>query len=48
MEMRLINFRKEMLIKQLRFDEKMLELSLKENEIDRAIASMRTELNKSN
>ncbi|MFC5363380.1 hypothetical protein [Peribacillus frigoritolerans] len=46
MERRLSDFRKEMLFQQLRFDEKMLELKLKENSIDRTIASMRTELNK--
>lgn len=46
MERRLSDFRKEMYIQQLRFDEKMLELSLKENEIDRMIASMRIELDK--
>ncbi|MGE1103410.1 hypothetical protein [Peribacillus simplex] len=46
MERRLVDFRKEMFIQQLRFDEKMLELTLKENSIDRSIANMRMELNK--
>lgn len=46
MERRLVDFKKEMIIQQLRFEERLLELSLKENEIDRTIASMRTELNK--
>lgn len=46
MERRLIDFKKEMIIQQLRFEERMLKLTLKENDIDRAIASMRTELNK--
>lgn len=46
MERRLVDFKKDMFVQQLRFEERMLELSLKENEIDRTIASMRTELNK--
>lgn len=46
MERRLIDFRKEMFIQQLRFEEKLLELTLKENSIDRSIASMRMEFNK--
>ncbi|CAK6470826.1 hypothetical protein BFRIG_00806 [Peribacillus frigoritolerans] len=46
MERRLSEFKKDMFIQQLRFEEKMLELTLKENSIDRTIASMRTELNK--
>ncbi|MGG4265794.1 hypothetical protein [Peribacillus simplex] len=46
MERRLVDLRNEMFIQQLRFEEKMLELTLKENEIDRTIASMRRELNK--
>ncbi|MEC0273891.1 hypothetical protein [Peribacillus frigoritolerans] len=46
MERRLVDFKKEMIIQQLRFEERMLKLTLKENDIDRAIASMRTELNK--
>lgn len=46
MERRLVDFKKEMIIQQLRFEERMLKLTLKENEIDRTIASMRTELDK--
>lgn len=46
MERRLVDFKKDMFIQQLRFEEKMLELTLKENSIDRTITSMRTELNK--
>ncbi|MCK2020780.1 hypothetical protein [Peribacillus frigoritolerans] len=46
MERRLSEFKKEMFIRQLRFEEKMLELTLKENSIDRTIVSMRTELDK--
>jgi hypothetical protein len=45
-ERRLSEFKKGMFIQQLRFEEKMLELTLKENAIDRTIASMRAELNK--
>ncbi|MGE7761004.1 hypothetical protein [Peribacillus sp. NPDC097895] len=43
-----MDFRKEMFIQQLRFDEKMLELTLKQNHNERMIASMRKEVNKTN
>ncbi|MGY3315768.1 hypothetical protein ACV242_004264 [Peribacillus simplex] len=46
MERRLSEFKKEMFIQQLRFEERMLELTLQENAIDRTIASIRKELDK--